>query len=171
MRILLAIMMLGAAGIAYTQTAQPPFTLTIKANKTIEIAGAQVFVWVKMTNTSDHNIDCTEEEMDGTLVSYNYDVRDEAGNPVDLRDKSLPYSSPGHTGKHWDKCSLDPGKSKDIELIVSFRYDLSKPGKYKIQLLRRSNVDSNGVRGGEWVKSNIIIITVVGPETPPDDPK
>ena len=98
-------------------------------------------------------------------------MRDEEGKLVELRDKSLPYKSTGHTGKQWDKCSLESGKSRDLELIISFRYDLSKPGKYKIQLLRRSNVDSNGVRGGEWVKSNIITITVVGPETPSDDPK
>lgn len=168
LRVLLLIFLIFAAPVfALGQAIEQPFTLAIKASKPMETAGSQVFVWVKMTNISDHAIDCTESETDGTLTSYGYDVRDEGGSPIDQRDKSLRYSSPGHTGKRWDKCSLEPGKSKDIELIVSLRYDLSKPGKYAIQLSRRSLLDSKGMRTGEWVKSNIITVTVLPADDPP----
>jgi len=159
------------AASSFGQTEKPPFTLTIKANKPTEVAGSQVFVWVNMTNISDRPVDCTEVEEDGTLVSYDYDVRDENAKPVDLWDKSLPYSGRGHTGKTWDKCSLGPGESRNIELIVSFRYDFSKPGKYVVQISRRASLDSKGFRTGEWVKSNAITITVVAPTPPGDAPQ
>ena len=166
MRSLLALALIGTAVMACSQSA--PFTLTLRANKSTEVADSQVFVSAKMTNISDHDVDCTEAEIDGTLVSYEYDVRDENGKPIDLRDKSLPYSSPGHTGKHWDKCNLEPGKSREIALIVSFRYDLSKPGKYSIQVARRSSTDSEGFRAGELVRSNTVVVTVLPKaEVPP----
>jgi hypothetical protein len=156
-----------APALACGQAAEQPFTLELRANKPIGVAGSQVFVWVKMTNVSDHAVDCTEAEMDGTLTSYNYDVRYEDGKSADLVDKSLPYSSPGHTGKQWDKCSLGPGKSREIELVVSFRYNLSKPGKYMVQISRRSSLDANGLRTGDWVKSNAITVTVLPANDPP----
>ena len=138
-----------------------PFTLTIRANKPVEFAGSQIFVWVIQTNISTHVVDCTAAHMDSTDVSYHYDAWDENAKPVNKIDYGIPYVSGVHSSSHGDICNLEPGKSFEKELIVSFLYDFSKPGKYSIQLSRRALVDSNGYRVGEWVKSNTITITVL----------
>jgi len=156
-----------AFAIASGQSADQPFTLTIRDSKTTEIAGSDIFIWVKMTNTSDHVVDCTAGQMDGTDVSYHYDAWDENAKPVHKIDYGIPYISGAHISSHGAICNLEPGKSFEKELIISYLYDFSKSGKYQIQLSRRASLDSNGYRVGEFVKSNIITITVLPAESKP----
>jgi len=59
MRILFGLIMLGVAGIAYSQTSQQPFTITISTAKPEVISGDSVYLDVVMTNISDHDVDCT----------------------------------------------------------------------------------------------------------------
>lgn len=158
---LLTIVVLATFGTNYGQNASQPFTITIGTKHTTVIAGSDVFIWVKQTNISDRIVDCTEAELGAAIVSYEYDVRDAAGKPVRKRDLAFPY-----TGKHWDRCELDPGKTADRDLLLSWLYDFTKPGKYVIHISRRAAVDSNGRRTGELINSNTITITVVEGDKP-----
>jgi hypothetical protein len=146
---------------AFGQTTEQPFTITIGASKSTVKAGSDVYIWVKQKNTSDHDVDCAEAEEGAAIVSYSYDVRDEDGKPVRKRDMSFPYA-----GKHWDKCSLEAGKTADRNLLLSWLYDFSQPGRYVVQISRSPSLDSKGHRAGESVKSNIITITVEEPDAP-----
>jgi hypothetical protein len=149
-------------GTALGQATDQPFTLTIEAAKPSVNAGSNVFIKATLTNVSTQNVDCTEAEVGAAIVSYDYDVRDEEGKPVSKRDMSFPY-----TGKHWDICSLEPGKTVKRDLLLSWLFDFSKPGKYVVQLSRRTSVDTNGLRTGDRVKSNTVTITVLPADAPP----
>ena len=75
MKHLLGVLMLGVAGFGYSQTSQQPFNITVSAEKSEVKSGDPVYIDVIMTNTSDHDIDCTEAEMDGTLEHFPYYCR------------------------------------------------------------------------------------------------
>jgi hypothetical protein len=51
--------------------------------------------------------------------------------------------------------SAHPGEKVEEEVVLSKEYDLSKPGKYMVQLLRERNRESQAV------KSNIVQFTIV----------
>ncbi|MFY9852700.1 MAG: hypothetical protein WAK26_02335 [Terracidiphilus sp.] len=146
----------------FGQTDGPPWLITISADKPIVVSGSNVYIKVKLTNISDHVVDCTEAEKGAILVSYSYDVRDEDGNPTRKRDMSFPY-----TGKHWDICNLEPGKTVDRDILLSWLYDFSKPGKYVIQISRRFTDYPYPL----YAKSNSITITVEKSNTPISPPE
>jgi len=175
MRILLGIMMLGAAGIAYTQTAQQPFTITVSTNKPEVKSGDPVYIDVIMTNTSDHDVDCTIYSINALDRNYRYDVIDEQGPLPKIRRK---YPEIGETGSSWP-CILKPSESsRPTGGLISILYDFHRPGKYSIQVSRpiwgddqRPGTAGKVENNEPEVKSNVITITVVGPEMPPDEPR
>jgi hypothetical protein len=165
-RSMLLIIAVAAALIpAFAQDTKQPFTISIGTKQPTVIAGSAVSIWVKQTNTSDQAVDCTEAEAGAAIVSYEYDVRDEGGNPVRKRDMKFPYA-----GKHWDRCELEPGKTADRNLLLSWLYDFTKPGKYFVYISRRASVDASGFRTSELVNSNTITITVLEAERPVPPP-
>lgn len=147
----------------FGQDANSPYLITISADKPTVAAGSNVFIKVKLTNISNEVVDCSTYDLDGgTDRYYQFDVRDENGTPVKKRDLSL-----FHDGSWRGKCDLEPGKSLESEKLVSWLHDFSKPGKYLIQISRRFSGDPNP----QYAKSNTIIITVLPPNPPAEEPK
>jgi hypothetical protein len=166
MRILFALVFAGTAVMAYAQVA--PFTLTLRTNKSQVVAGGPVDLIVVMTNTSDHEVDCTYNFSNALDRNFRYDVTDEEGRPVPQIEKKY------HGGSDVSPCILAPGQSTPTGGgRISVLYDFSRPGKYTIQVARKIWGDENrpDVLHGDYhqpdIKSNSIVVTVVPADGPP----
>jgi hypothetical protein len=89
----------------FGQPTQQPFTITISADRPQIRAGDPVDLTIEMTNTSDHNVDCTKDWWNALDRNYRYEVLDESGQPV-----------PKIEGKHPDTgdtppCIIKPGET------------------------------------------------------------
>lgn len=149
-------------GAAFGQTARVPFSITISTDKPVVEAGSRVYIRVKITNTSDQPVDCTSAYTNGLDRGLDYDVRNEDG--VSLLK---PDIHPEHYPMSLQDCSLEAGKSKEIESRLNWLYDLSSPGKYSVSVSRR--ISDDGKSG--MVKSNTITITIVATGTGGEAPK
>jgi hypothetical protein len=157
-------LMLAIAGIAHTQTPTKPFTITLEAETPQVKVGGQVILDVIMTNTSDHEIDCTMYYHSQIDQRYGYQVFYEDGTPAAKIDKRLSSDS--------FACVLDPGESSQSGGLISQIFDFSRPGKYTIQASRLvlgddQRPDTLEMHKDPWIeiKSNTIDITVL----PADD--
>ena len=56
--LLLACMISASTSVAIAQTAKDPFSITISADKPTVVAGSRVYIRIKLTNMSDHVVDC-----------------------------------------------------------------------------------------------------------------
>jgi len=117
-------------------------------------AGAEIGINIEKQNTSKHDIDCSGawSKLSGLDEGYQYDIRDANGAPVDKRsvENRLPFTLRPET--HVCK----PGESGATNNITLTRaYDLSRPGKYTVQVSQAAPGYGPGV-----VKSNTITITV-----------
>jgi len=172
---MLAFLMLGVASIAYSQTSQQPFTITISAEKNQVKSGDEVGIDIVMTNTSNHDIDCASYGSNALDRNYRYEVFDEQGPVPKIKRK---YPEIGETGS-LSPCTIKPGGSAHADGgLISILYDFSRPGKYTIQVSRpvwgddqRPGTAGTVQNNQADVKSNIITITVVGPEVSPAEPK
>ncbi|MGA3045034.1 MAG: hypothetical protein ABSD67_00300 [Terracidiphilus sp.] len=161
-------LMLAIAGPAHAKTPMRPFTLTIRAEKQQVKAGDPVDIDVVMTNTSDHDVDCTTVSSNGLDRNYQYDVVDEGGQHVPEIEKKH------HGGSSFWPCILEPGKTDTPSGgRISILYDLSRPGKYSIQVSRavwgdnnRPGSEGKGDNKQAPIKSNIITITVLAGDDP-----
>jgi hypothetical protein len=161
MQILIGIFMLGVTSLAYSQTTQQPFTISISADKQEVKSGGDVYLHVTMTNTSDHDIECTRNWSNALDRNYRYDVIDEFGQhlPKILRSH--------HDDFNISPCIVKPGEtSLPSGGLISVLYDFSRPGKYTVQASRRFLDTSD-----ELVKSNVVTVTVLAPEPEADTPK
>jgi hypothetical protein len=153
-RLLAAILILAAP--ANAQPPQPPFSITISAETTEVKTGSEVFITIQMKNISDHEVDCTKAFRNGWDDAYHYDVRDSHGN---LAERKL--LAPGHPEIKEDlsiwPCILKPGESNSFDSYIGRRNDMSRPGKYVIQV---SRFIVSGHKESGVVKSNTITITV-----------
>ena len=136
------------------QAAKAPFTIEISTDRPAVKAGSEVSIKVHLTNTSKRVLDCsgTISNMTGVDPNYVFEVRDDANRAVPLR----VYEHPGlATGQPISR-SLKPGESFTDEQEVSRLIDMSRPGKYVIQVSRRASENKkDGV-----VKSNIITVRI-----------
>lgn len=172
MRILFGLLMLGVTGIACSQTSQQPFTITISAEKSEVKSGEDVGIDIVMTNTSDHDVDCTGDPRNALDRNYRYEVIDQQGPMPKIKRK---YPEIGEDGSPWP-CTIKPGESSHPSGgLISILYDFHSPGKYTIQVSRpvwgddqRPGTAGKVENSQREIKSNIITITVVGPELPPD---
>lgn len=175
MKFLFGLMMLGVTGIACSQTSQQPFTITISAEKPEVKSGDPVYIDVVMTNISDHDVDCTIYSINALDRNYRYDVIGEQGTMPKIRRK---YPEIGETSNTWP-CILKPGEtSHPTGGLISILYDFHRPGKYTIQASRpvwgddqRPGTVMTVQNNKPEIQSNIITITVLGPATPPDEPR
>jgi hypothetical protein len=164
MRILIGLLMLGVTSIACSQTSQQPFTITVSTNTLVVKSGDNVSIEVVMSNISDHAVDCTIDARNVLDRNYRYDVLDEGGQPVPKIKRRYPDI--GESGSI-RPCIIKPGEtSLPSGGLISILYDFRRPGKYTIQVSRGVPPDPDNL-----VKSNIVTITVVGPEAPPAEPK
>ncbi len=156
--------------------AKPPFRLEITANvenghaevwdfansaQSVAKAGSMIIVAVRKTNVSDHEIDkssCVGNDASGYRCGGHYDVRDSRGNLVEPRKLRVKYiaGGPGHLKGTKDNL-LQPGVSNIDRDDLGQAFNLSKPGKYTIQLWQHVANDPKS----DVVMSNIITITVL----------
>jgi hypothetical protein len=142
---------------ASAQPPQPPFSITIRAEKPDIKAGTEVFIKVRMKNVSDHEVDCTRVPTNGWDGAYQYDLRDIRGNLAERKLLVPNHPEIKESSSIWP-CILKPGESTNDDHIISRLYDMSHPGKYLIQV---SRLISGGHKEDGVVKSNTITITVV----------
>ena len=97
MRIPLGLLTLGVIGVAYPQTSQEPFSVTISTRTPQAQVGAHLNIEMAMKNTSGQPIDCTvwnvAHSWDG---NYKYEVFREDGQPAPKKDNHpelLPSSA------------------------------------------------------------------------------
>lgn len=95
---------------------------------------------------------------------YVIDVRDEEGSPVPETELMRELRDPNHRGFGSGMLfQYKPGESWKEELMVTLYYEMSRPGKYTIQVERKLPKEL----GIGTVKSNIITITILPAEAPP----
>ena len=153
--LLLACMISASTSVAIAQTAKDPFSITISADKPTVVAGSRVYIRIKLTNMSDHVVDCSSAMVGAFDRRYLYDVLDENGKSMIKTDIDP---------ERYQFCNLDPGESTgNGERLIRWLYDFTKPGTYTVQLSRFiGNDEKQGT-----VKSNTITITVVPADNQP----
>ena len=152
---LILISLIGAAfGPGFGQTEKEPFSITISTdNPTVTAqAGAHVRIEIKLSNTSNHALNCSAMVTNGLNRSYLYDVLDQNGKSTEI-----PGEHHELRGGSWDgPCELAQGESMNASSRIGALYDFTKPGRYTVQLSKYlGNDEKEGV-----VKSNTITITV-----------
>jgi hypothetical protein len=147
-----------AISTSFGQTTKEPFTINISTDKQTVEAGLDVYIKIKLTNTSDEVVDCSSSDSNALDRRYIYDVRDENGKSVEI-----PGDHPELGGGSIQFCELAPRDSRTSGSRLSTLYDFTKPGQYTVQVSRY--VGKSAKEG--VVKSNTITITVVGPQAPP----
>lgn len=114
------------------------FSIDLKTDKYQVVAGGPVDLIVVITNTSNHDVDCTVNGSNALDRNYVYDVTDEEGRPVPKIEKKH------HGGSSVWPCVLKPGQSETPGGgRISVLYDFSRPGKYTIQVSRGLWGDEN----------------------------
>lgn len=154
MRRILGFFVCTVVGIAFAQSSQKPFSIALSSDQPVVKAGWDVWVRIKMTNTSSGSVDCSTASSNGLDLRYSFEISDSSGNKIDKVRSSHPELE--GTGS-FRLCTLAPGQSTSPdENLLSREYDLSKPGTYTVQVSRGiSRDEKKGV-----VKSNPITITV-----------
>lgn len=139
-------------------TPRAPFSITISAEADVFIVGSPMLINVVLINTSFHPIRLLKLNW----CNYTAEIRDSQGTLV--RAKPLAERLPDggvrlrHRATDTEWVHLDPGKTANnicTEYNLTDDYELTKPGKYTVQLLR---YDYGTKR---WVRSNTISIAVL----------
>jgi hypothetical protein len=144
---------MATSGSAFGQVQSQPFTLTISSDQPAVAAGSDVFIRITQRNTSSSVVDCSSWEVDSTDLSFNYDVRNEAGKKLKQREGMA--NGPGSQ----KSCSLQPGGALSHNIWISWLYNLRSPGKYSVRVSRY--IDNSATKE---FNSNVIVITVLPPQ-------
>jgi hypothetical protein len=148
------------------QTAKSTFIVTISAEAPAANtgpesyavkAGSDVFINVRLTNISKRNLRIGDDTDSRTGVDFcnRYEIRDSSGNSA--RKRTFEHPEIGSSGHGWPARIIRPTGNLTIASDrISGLYDLAKPGKYTIQVVRDA---SGNPKEGE-VKSNLITLTV-----------
>jgi hypothetical protein len=127
-----------------------PFSITISGPTEEVRAGKSVEIKIRLTNTSNHELNLPIFHASGMNISYNYDVRDNSGSLVEKKNKG--QRSMGSSTQR----VVEPGESVEDASIISRVFDIDRPGQYVIQVSRTISGDAKDV-----VKSNSITIKVI----------
>jgi hypothetical protein len=130
------------------QAGKPPFVLSITSRR-VFTDNTLVEIKARVTNTSSHDINASTGNIKGFAYSYDYDVRDENGIALSLKQIDATHQSSAQI------IILKPGQSRDDTTNISEAYDLL-PGKYTVQL----SMPVPGDATAGVVKSNKITIQV-----------
>jgi hypothetical protein len=147
------LLIIGSTSIdVFAQSAGRLVTLAIAAPTETVRVGSDLKIKTKLTNTSNRAISFfdTNRECD-----YPPDVRMEDGRQAP-RTSDYSHVSCGDASGRRIAIKLEPGQSTEDELIINQFYDLSRPGKYHIQVTRKLPKET----GITDVKSNFISITI-----------
>jgi hypothetical protein len=142
------------------QSSPAPFSLIITAAKDKVEAGSDIKVSVVMTNTSQRDITLDFSELSRGFFDCSFEVLDETMFPVRVTESGLHHClGPTSTTCCTDGV-LQPGQSMRGEPDLSKVYDLRRPGKYSMRLLRLDTATN------ALVQSNTVIVVVAGPPPP-----
>lgn len=144
-----------AAGYAtsFAQGVTTPFTLTLEAEQNPVKAGSEVRVNITLRNSSNRAF---HMHLDLAEMEYKMEVRDGQNKVPQLTDYAA--KSKGRAYFSNDQIFyLQPGESlpKDPLILTKF-YDMSRPGKYTVQVTRVVPKEL----GSGVVQSNTITINV-----------
>ena len=152
---------------------RPALSMSIEPVQPVVSAGSPVQLSITRTNRSDHDI-IIEEQTNSVAVwmAYRVEVRCENGSMAphtELGRRQYQFRGTGAVHRFEDDVTPDAamllfnvigvpmkaGESVPGLLNVSRLYDLSKPGKYTIQVSRGAEEGVNAT-----VKSNTVTVTV-----------
>jgi len=176
--------------LALPQVNQSTFSISISSADSIFEAGSEVKIRLVFKNTSDHEIpyvrglgtgveprgeiftDIEVRKLNGDLMPetrYQRLLRgkDDLGTKAatlerpapDQPGSRAPEPRPRLTGSYVGYL-LEPGESREEDLIVSNLYDLSQPGQYTITASRRLSDIATDPNSKLVAKSNTLMITV-----------
>jgi hypothetical protein len=154
----LCLALLSPSAVLSALSGQPPFSIKI-AQADIAKSGAEILVEIALTNTADHEISVGKAP--GNLPQAESEYLVEA---FDSEGQTAPDTDYGRKIKQNKivvsfsrvSATIEPGGSLKDGVILTKLYNLSRPGKYSVQLLRRAPRQL----GGGLIKSNTITITV-----------
>jgi len=156
---LLILIVLTASAMSSAQIPTTPFTLALETKENAVRTGSEVEVDITLRNSSSRamHISYGLSEHD-----YTFEVRDSQNRTPP--ETEFARKSKGRTNFSNDQVFyLQPGESlPKALLVVSKFYDLSRPGKYTIQVSRAVPKEL----GGGAIKSNEITIVVAPPPAP-----
>jgi hypothetical protein len=136
-----------------TQSSTPPFALMLEAEENPVKAGSEVKVDITLSNSSNRAMHMSYGL---TESDYAFEVRDSQNRiPPETefarKAKGRGYFSNDHL------FYLQPGESLPKALLVITKfYDLSRPGKYNVEVSRVTPKEL----GGGTIKSNVVTITI-----------
>ncbi len=152
------------SAVGQDQAAPQPFAITISplhdgdSSSDIIKAGEPLALTVTLVNNSHKSVSIRNMDFD---LYYTIDVRDEYGNTApeteEAREMREAAASPNH--HRWISGAngiLKPRQTWKHTLPVSHSWDMSRPGKYTIQVERQLPKEL----GKGSVKSNTITVTV-----------
>lgn len=163
--------------VAQTNTESPKLSITITPVIAVVNLGSDVAIRITITNLSMDTITFPFRGIHGTIPDgFQYDVRDENGEPVIKHGKryvqlpngnklQLPSRLSGSTMMN-GAIQISPEKSEEIasNARISEIYPFDHLGKYTIQISRI-------LPGMPVVYSNTITVTVVAPDPASETPK
>jgi hypothetical protein len=152
-----AVLLFSAAGLAQSEA---PFAITISPSSdgisagtgSVKI-GAEVRAIVTLTNLSDRDMTF---QFTSPVCDYAVEVRDSAGELApDTELRRAADCAKRVTGRNFSKL-VKPNESAKDGIDVSRISDMSRPGEYSVQVMRKAPKEFGDVT----VKSNTIKITV-----------
>jgi hypothetical protein len=136
------------------QHSSEAFSLTVATAQSTFAVGIDVKVSTTLTNNSDRQITLMDKRRD---CDYPVQVQSADGKPTPLTNYGgqLNCSTGAGLGRNI-LVTLNPGQSTQDEILVSNVRDMTKPGKYLVEVWRTIPKDL----GPNPVKSNAITITI-----------
>jgi hypothetical protein len=148
--ILLAGALLGQAKSQTVRSSRDPFKITIKTTSEKIVVGTQIELEIQVLNTSAETMVARSGfQAYAGDPTYQYSCHDSSGSSV---SKEIPMVGSVH-----EPPSIRPGETFTSSVFLERVCDLSRPGRYEIQLSRGVPMGSHD----HLVKSNKITITVV----------
>ncbi len=166
MKVAILLLILSAAsfpgGISAGQRGTAPFSVAITAPQNKAKAGSEVKIEIDLKNTSATDLSVAKSNaVSQAEFHYLIDVRDGDGHEApdtEYRRRIMGKETKKRTIIYGSDVffTLKPNETLGDEAVVSKLYDLSRPGKYVIQVSRVVPEEL----GGGTVKSNICTITI-----------
>jgi hypothetical protein len=149
----LTLIILAVCAASSVHSTAAPFTLTLDAGEKAVKAGSELKTYVTLRNSSNRAIYMSVGSSD---VDYAIEVRDSQGRLAPDTDFARKLKERAYYSND-TVFTLQPGESlPKTPLVATKFYDLSRPGKYLIQVSRGVPKEI----GGGTVKSNTITIAV-----------
>lgn len=145
-----------SSGAQRVQPAEPWFTVTISTPTPVLTVGADAKLKVILTNNTEKDIRYAVGGPGRGGPVFDLDVCDSEGKPI--RETPHGLTLHGKDLRPWSGSIFStvahPGDKIEEELVLSTEYDLSKPGKYTVQLRERNPKF-------QAIKSNTVSFTLV----------